>query len=471
VHQPDVYTFAAHLARLHGCSHVVDIGCGRAEKLAPLAEEFALVGIDHGPNLAAARDHAPTVELIDFDLERDEAIPLPQAARQGVLVCSDVIEHLADPMPLLRNIRRMLESAPVAVLSTPERDLARGAEHMGPPDNPHHVREWNLAELERLLTSAGIDVLFIGLTASNDDGYPKRTTLAVLEQRTEPPPPDTRAPHGFCVVAFVPTYNEADVIEETIAALADDGIEVYVIDNWSTDETYAIVERRFGNGVLGAERFPPAGPDTVYDWPAIIERTEELALELDADWYLHVDADERRRPPWPGMTLRNAFYVVDRRGFNCIDHTVLDFVPVDEGFRQGDDVERYFRHFRFGTRPGHFVQIKAWKNLGFRVDRARYYAHDTMFPGKRLFPYKFLNKHYPFRSRAHGRRKVFDERLPRYPPEAVARGVHSHYQGLERDHGFVAEKEELLLFEEATFSREFLVERLTGIGIPRSEAS
>jgi SAM-dependent methyltransferase len=471
VHQPHVYLFAAHLARLHGCSHVVDIGCGRAEKLAPLAPEFALVGVDHGPNLAEARHHAPAVELIDFDLERDEPIPLPEAARGGVLVCSDVIEHLVDPTPLLRNLRRALEHAPVAVLSTPERDLARGVEHLGPPDNPHHVREWNLAELERLLISVGLDVLFIGLTASNDDGYPKRTTLAVLEHRSEPPPSDTRAPDDFRVVAFVPTYNEADVIEGTLAALADDGIEAYVVDNWSTDETYAIVERGLGNGVIGAERFPSAGPDVVYDWPAIIGRTEELALELDADWYLHVDADERRSSPWEGVTLRDGVYAVDQRGFNCIDHTVLDFVPVDEGFSPGDDVERYLDHFRFGTRPGHFVQVKAWKNLGCRVERARYYAHDTMFAGRRSFPYKFLNKHYPFRSSAHGRRKVFDERLPRYPQEAVASGIHAHYQALEGDHRFVADREALLLFDEATFNRDFLVERLTGIGIERSEAS
>jgi SAM-dependent methyltransferase len=462
VHQPLVYPFAAHLARGFGSSQLVDLGCGRAEKLAPLAAEFGLVGVDHGPNLAMAREHAPSVELVDFDLERRDAIPLPAEAQGNPALCIDVIEHLRDPVPLLRNIGRLVDDAPFALLSTPERDLVRGAEDRGPPGNPHHVREWNLQELAKLLEWAGLHVLFIGLTASNDDGFPKRTTLAVLEaaQRT------TRAPADFRVVAFVPTFNEADVIEGTITALAEDGIDVYVVDNWSTDETMSIVEGLRGRGVVGAERFPATQPTTGrYWWQSIIRRTEELALMIEADWFMHVDADERRRSPWQDMSLRDAVYAVDRRGFNCIDHTVLEFFPVDERFRPGDDVEDVLRHFQFGPRPGHFLQVKAWKNLGVRVDRASSYAHDTQFAGRRVFPYKFLLKHYPFRSSEHGRRKVFDERLPRYPPEIVARGVHTHYQDLERDHRFVRPEKELISFDAANFDREYLVERLSGIGI------
>jgi hypothetical protein len=141
---------------------------------------------------------------------------------------------------------------------------------------------------------------------------------------------------------------------------------------------------------------------------------------------------------------------------------------VDDEFRPGDDVEAVLRHFQFGSRPGHFLQVKAWKNLGQRVDRASSYAHDTHFEGRRPFPYKFLLKHYPFRSSEHGRRKVFEERLPRYPPEIVARGVHTHYQGLAEEHAFVRPTEELIVFDDASFHSEFLVERLSGVGI-RSE--
>src|SRR3712207_4197065 len=51
VHQPDVYPFAAHIARHYGCSRIVDLGCGRGDKLAALSPEFRIVGVDIGPNL------------------------------------------------------------------------------------------------------------------------------------------------------------------------------------------------------------------------------------------------------------------------------------------------------------------------------------------------------------------------------------------------------------------------------------
>ena len=172
---------------------MIDIGCGRAEKLAPLSEEFRLVGVDFGSNIAEVRQRFPVGDWIEWDLERKAPIPLPDGSAGGAIVCADVIEHLRDPRPLLRNLRLLLDDAPFALLSTPERDITRGEDHGGPPDNPHHVREWNLAELEQLLDWAGFRIPFIGLTASHDDGYPKATILALLES---PGGPDSRTSNG-----------------------------------------------------------------------------------------------------------------------------------------------------------------------------------------------------------------------------------------------------------------------------------
>jgi SAM-dependent methyltransferase len=469
VHQPDVYPFAAHLARLYGCSHLIDVGCGRADKLAPFSEEFRLVGVDYGSNIAQARQRFPLADWIEWDLERFAPIPLPEASAGGAIVCADVIEHLRDPMPLLRNLRRLLDDSPFALLSTPERDIERGRDHRGPPDNPHHVREWNLAELEQLLEWAGFRIPFIGLTASHDDGYPKATILAVLESPTGPIPVRRPAPEAFQVVALMPVYNEADVIEESISALAADGVGVYVIDNWSTDETPSIVEALVGRGVVGIERFPGAGPAPHYQWRSILLRMEELSETLEADWFIHVDPDELRRSPWPGVGLRDAIYFVDQSGFNCIDHTVLNFHPVNPMPDEGD-LEHRFRFFEFGQHPAHFLELKAWKNLGVRPARAESGGHDTVFPGRRVYPYKFLLQHYPIRSQSHGERKVFFERIARFDPEERALGWHSHYDDIDQPHRFVREPAELVEYSRERFDREYLVERLSGVGVLRTGA-
>lgn len=466
VQHPDVYPFAAYLARMYDCRTVIDLGCGRATELVPLAGEFQLVGVDQAQVLEEPRRRLPLGNWIEWDLERDAPIPLPDAREGSAVVCADVIGHLRDPLPLLKNLRWILDGAPFALLSIPEPDFARRCDRIDSADDPSKTGDWNLVELERLLASVGLRVPFIGYTASHDNGSPKGTIVALLESPTGPIPPRGPAPEGFRVVALMPVYNEADVVEHSIAALVSEGIEVYVIDNWSTDETSSIAERLVGRGVIGVERFPRERPTARMEWSLILRRIEELSVSLDADWVVHVDADERRRSPWPGVGLRDALFYVDQCGFNCVDHTVLVFHPTADVF-VGGDVEDEFCFFEFGQRPGHFMQRKAWKNTGARPVHAESGGHDTTFPGRRVYPFKFLLKHYPIRSQAHGERKVFRERIERFDPREREAGWHTHYDLLAEEPRFARDAAKLLRFSTNQFHREFLVERLSGIGVSR----
>lgn len=271
------------------------------------------------------------------------------------------------------------------------------------------------------------------------------------------------APAGFRVTAFVPTFNEADIIASTVAALIEDGVGVYVIDNWSTDQTYDIVQGFYGRGLLGCERFPADGPSETYNLRQILRRVETLAASQNADWFVLHDADERRRPPWPRSSLRDALYEVEQRGFNCVDHVTLNFWPVDDSYIAGSDPEAHFRYFEFSRHPGHFHQRRAWRNLGQRVQLAATAGHDVTFGGRRVFPYKFLLKHYPVRSRAHGERKVLRERRARWNAEERAVGWHAQYDELTPAR-FVRDPSELERFD-ASFYERRLIERLSGVGI------
>jgi glycosyltransferase involved in cell wall biosynthesis len=420
--QPDVYPFAARLARFHGCPQVIALGC-RVPGIEQLRPEFRLIELEPQP--------------------RDD-LPLPEGLPGSVIVCAGLIDHLRDPTPLLRNLRRLLDEAPLALLTAT----------LGYP------------ALEERLRIGGLRVAFSGLTTSDDEGFRKLTRLALLESPTGPVPAQGPAPPGFRVVGLMPTFNEEDVVESSIRALAADGVETYVLDNWSTDETPRIVEQLLGEGVAGLERFPPGGAGPRAEWRRILERTEQLASTLEADWFLHVDADERPKSPWPSTSLRDALWYVDRCNFNCVDQTTITFHPVDDGFC-GQDLEAYFRFFDFGQDWGAFHQVKAWKNLGVPASRAHAGGHETAFEGRRVYPYKFLLRHYPIRSQAHGERKVHSERLLRWSREEREAGWHIHYDGVAADHRFVRDPAELLEYEEELFNSEYLVERLSGIGIPR----
>lgn len=150
--QPDVYLLAAELAREAGSVRIVDFGCSTAGKLLALADEFDIVGVDLPTNLP----DDPRGEWVAHDFDSTDELALDFA--RSWLVCSDVIEHLAHPERLVRQLVAALGTADGLVLSTPDRTRTRGVGHLGPSPNGTHVREWDADELIRFLESQGLVV-------------------------------------------------------------------------------------------------------------------------------------------------------------------------------------------------------------------------------------------------------------------------------------------------------------------------
>lgn len=444
---PDVYPFAAYLARVLGCQRVVAVGRPAAKDLLPLCQQFDIEGLVPAAQLDTYRRRYGFANWLEADFETGRLSLIDEETLDSaVVVCAGVLEGLADPAPLLRSLKQRLEVAPACLLT----DSGRSPE-----------------ELARLLVDEGLAPEFVGLTARDDLTYEKSVALAVVTNKTLTAPRGLKAPPDFRVVAFMAAYNEEDIVVQSIRKWTEQGVRVHVLENWSTDSTYELAKSLEGQLPVTVERFPAAGPSPFFEWGAMLERFEALAAETEADWFVRRGADEVLTPPWPGVSYRDGLYLVDRLGFNLVDHTVINFNPVDEGFRQGMDHEAYFRHFEFGTLPSYFRQQKAWKNCGRPIQMAASGGHDLPFEGQRVYPFKFLLKHYPVRSQQHGERKVFRERKARWNPLERARGWHRHYDSVRAGHRFVQEESAQLRFDEDDFNRTFLIERLSGVGVLR----
>lgn len=253
------------------------------------------------------------------------------------------------------------------------------------------------------------------------------------------------------IVAFMPAFNEEDIILASIQHLIKQGVEVYVLDNWSTDGTFELAQSCLGKGVLAVEHLPRDGPPPFHKWRDVLLRIEELSAQLEADWFLLNGADELRRSAWKAVDLRTGLDIVDREGYSCVDYAVMEFPPVDNDFQPGADPEAHFKFFEWGDRTYHFIQRNTWKNTGKPIALADSAGHDVAFEGKRVYPYKFLLKHYPVRSQAHGEKKVLRERRPRYDPEEVRKGWNTHYDHIGADHVFLRPAGELTQYDEDTF--------------------
>jgi GT2 family glycosyltransferase/glycosyltransferase involved in cell wall biosynthesis/SAM-dependent methyltransferase/tetratricopeptide (TPR) repeat protein len=246
VWQPDVYPYAAAIARRLGYKRIVDLGCGHAHKLMELRGEFQTVGIDFGTNIQHCRKEHPEGKWLEADFERVDPLPCNlDEVTDAIVVCSDVVEHMKNPAALLERISGMLAQGSIAVISTPERDLTWGASHAGPPPNPCHTMEWNLVEFVALLKNNGFFVEFAGVTRSNDRDPVRKTIVAVVGKNRENylarvgTGPDEfqtwltdlnaltgndlkRLDHKSSapmVSVIVPTYNRPDWLAETLQSI------------------------------------------------------------------------------------------------------------------------------------------------------------------------------------------------------------------------------------------------------------
>lgn len=211
------------------------------------------------------------------------------------------------------------------------------------------------------------------------------------------------------VVALFTVFNERPFIGRAISHLARQGVESYVIDNESTDQTRDIVESMRGQGVIGVETLPRRGE---FQLAAHLRRKEQLQHELGADWYIHHDADEIREAPMPDVTLAQAIAQVDAAGDNAIDFDEFVFLPTDPGddFAVGNYVERMRHYLYLRPKGGARFRINAWKYTGQAIDLVSTGGHQVNFVGRRVHPARFILRHYMMLSLAHAVAKYCSRR-------------------------------------------------------------
>lgn len=139
----DRYRWAVE--RIQG--HVIDAGCGSGYGAAILADAGLIVTAfdDWFQGLEYARKHwhRPTVVFAKADFECDFTFPFADA-----VVAFEVVEHLGDPRPLLKEARRV---AGRLFASVPNEDEWPWQPRLAPVHKRHYTR----GEFEALLIECG----------------------------------------------------------------------------------------------------------------------------------------------------------------------------------------------------------------------------------------------------------------------------------------------------------------------------
>jgi SAM-dependent methyltransferase len=149
---------------------VLDVGCsfayGSAAIVAGGPPGRAVVGIEPDPDhVSTARRRFPWITVLPGDAK---GLPVPDAVADAVTML-DVLEHVDHPEAAIEEVRRVLRSGGVLIISVPHRGLLQGLDALNvyaalrrrwpqlpPPASAtacggHEHRHYSLADLEQLL--------------------------------------------------------------------------------------------------------------------------------------------------------------------------------------------------------------------------------------------------------------------------------------------------------------------------------
>jgi glycosyltransferase involved in cell wall biosynthesis len=208
------------------------------------------------------------------------------------------------------------------------------------------------------------------------------------------------------ILAIACVRNEEIHIKNLVGGLIDEGLEVMLIDNGSTDRTVAVARQFLGRGLLDIQPLRWAGVFSLNDQ---LEAKRAIAERSDHDWIVHVDADEWLSAPTAGRTLHDAIAEVDKAGYNCINFNEFVFVP-----RPSEDL--YVENYRSASRRYYLLRVtypallRAWKHKT-GLDNRALAGHLLTGSDLRVFPQDFIMRHYIFLSREHAHQKYLNRRF------------------------------------------------------------
>jgi SAM-dependent methyltransferase len=140
---------------------VIDLACGEGYGSDVLAGQAGrVIGVDANPDAhehARLRYRAPNLRFARGLVES-----FGEGGRYDVVVFLQTIEHVHDPLAVLRHCRSILTPGGAAYVSTPN-VLTLAPPGSGKSDNPWHLKEYRAEEFLTLCRSAFASVEMLGL--------------------------------------------------------------------------------------------------------------------------------------------------------------------------------------------------------------------------------------------------------------------------------------------------------------------
>lgn len=217
-------------------------------------------------------------------------------------------------------------------------------------------------------------------------------------------------------LAILCNRNDAIHMRRCLTHLIDSGLEVYLIDNESTDDSVEIAGEFLDRGLVAIDTLPWHGTLSMSD---LLRAKRRVVGSVDHDWVLHLDLDEWPCSPTAGQPLIEAINEEDAAGYTCINFHEIVFVPLDGQDFYREDYAEWMSTYYF-YQPDYPRLLRAW-NRRAQLDNVRAGGHLLDGGDLRPSPKDFLLRHYIVLSPEHAREKYLGRQ---FSQEDLDKGWH-----------------------------------------------
>jgi len=145
-HREIVADYFWRIFRSNDCRRVLDVGCGLGSFISKATAGVETVGIDANRKVV---EHCRAAGLAVLQ-GTAEQLPFDSADPMDGIMCSHLLEHIADPEPAFRECARVLRPGGVLIVRVPPFDRSFY-------DDWTHVRPYTKKSLTRLAAATGFD--------------------------------------------------------------------------------------------------------------------------------------------------------------------------------------------------------------------------------------------------------------------------------------------------------------------------
>lgn len=249
------------------------------------------------------------------------------------------------------------------------------------------------------------------------------------------------------ICAVIGLRNEAHYLPILLPILADEGIEVAVIDHDSTDGSRDLYSAYLGNPIISVESLHYEG---VYSQSRQLEAKQNVYQKIKHDWVIHHDADEVFEDFRPNHTLRDAIQEADEGGFDALNFDEFVFLPKP-------DADFFNKNYYTGILQYYFFEPKKNRlNRAWRRDKIFNNlpsgGHNLSGENISFFPANHILRHYMVLSYEHAKQKYLNRH---FSQQDLMRGWHHNRLNFTEDNLSIPLNSKYL-FELQTYdSKEF----------------